>query len=616
MRFFLILFLGFFLALAACTPRNEARRAFAPDAPECAGIVRALGPMNNERAGEQAAAAGCYLQRHILPDPDTRPAARPALFAAPAPVDAPPQGWTAYAATSGAPLADPAGYTLAFVEIGDNGKLLVPGQLPTLKSHLARQKARGWQNVVVAFVHGWRHDASIGDRDVQKLRTLLGYTRAALNTRCVQEGTYCNAALTGVFLGWRGRSFAEPLLTADGGFSPFVIGAFPTIWDRKDQSAAHAGLALSVLRGVESELHLNPGNNRADKMLIFGHSLGGNMLANAVEPPMLDAIQRHPLPPQGRDGRKMAPVLGDLVVLINPASEATHWTSLQRELRRKSGMEDPQNWLTATVDDNGTPRIDPERWRKLAPWRRMFPIDQRPVYISLTATDNWLTANPTRRVAYDSATGFLFPLAQGVAGKKGEERRTIGHLRPDYAPGSRKVLSGPPVGASHEFSVNQGTGERASYKSAGKVETSWCDPAAGWLRDVRDDQLAQGWTFGDGWDYGLTPSEAEARLTAAQNIARGINGASVQWRHALNLRGRANLWSVVPGRAPIWNVRALDTAVREHGKYVNYPMWCAINQLVLDDVVAPRPADQGLLDDLWMEEAVMDYAPPPRPVPE
>ncbi len=595
MRFLLM----FLLALAACTPRNQAHRAFAPDAVECAGVTRVLGVSNNERRGENAAASGCYLQRHLLPAPETRPNSRPD------------QGWQTLATQSGAPLADPAGYHLAFVEIGDDGQMLIAGQLPALTQHLAGQKAAGRQNVVVAFVHGWRHDASIGDRDVQKLRTLLGYSRAALNTRCIQEGSYCNAALTGVFVGWRGRSFAEPLLTADGGFSPFALGAFPTVWDRKEKSGQHAGRALQILRGVEGALTLKQGSATADKMLVFGHSFGGNMLANAMEQPMLDAIRRHPMPPQGRDGAQMRPVLGDLVVLINPASESRHWTSMQRALRAKSGMDDPQNWLTAAVDADGTTRVDPDRWRQLAPWRRMFPMDQRPVYISITATDNWLTRNPTRRVAYDAATGALFPLAQKLAGKKGEATRTIGHLRPQYASGQRKVLTGPPVGATHEFSVNQGTGQRASYKLSAQVETSWCDPAAGWLRATRDDQIAQGWSFGDGWDYGLDPDAAASRLTAAENIARGVNPASVQWRHSLNLRGRPNLWSVVPGRAPIWNVRALDTAVREHGEYVNYPLWCAINQLVLDDVVTVRPRDQDLLDDMWMEEAVADYSPPP-----
>jgi hypothetical protein len=130
------------------------------------------------------------------------------------------------------------------------------------------------------------------------------------------------------------------------------------------------------------------------------------------------------------------------------------------------------------------------------------------------------------------------------------------------------------------------------------------------LLDVRQDQTAQGWSFGDGWDYGLTPDQAEARLTAAENVARGHNPASVQWRHSLNLNGRPGLWSVAQGRSPFWNVRVLDTAVREHAGYVNYPLWCALNQLVLDDVTTPRPADPALLEDLWMEEAVAGYDGP------
>jgi hypothetical protein len=39
---------------------------------------------------------------------------------------------------------------------------------------------------------------------------------------------------------------------------------------------------------------------------------------------------------------------------------------------------------------------------------------------------------------------------------------------------------------------------------------------------------------------------------------------------------------------PFWNVRALATAVSGHGGYVTTPLICAINQLVLDNIVA-RP---------------------------
>ena len=194
MRFLLM----FLLALAACTPRNQAHRAFAPDAVECAGVTRVLGVSNNERRGENAAAAGCYLQRHLLPAPETRPNSRPE------------QSWQTLASQSGAPLADPAGYHLAFVEIGDDGQMLIAGQLPALTQHLAGQKAAGRQNVVVAFVHGWRHDASIGDRDVQKLRTLLGYSRAALNTRCIQEAAIATPPSRGCLSAGAGAHSPNP----------------------------------------------------------------------------------------------------------------------------------------------------------------------------------------------------------------------------------------------------------------------------------------------------------------------------------------------------------------------------------------------------------------------
>ena len=72
-------------------------------------------------------------------------------------------------------------------------------------------------------------------------------------------------------------------------------------------------------------------------------------------------------------------------------------------------------------------------------------------------------------------------------------------------------------------------------------------------------------------------------------MAAGRNPASVQWRHSLWLPYQKNRISVASSRSPFWNVRALDTAIKDHHGWVSYPMWCAINQLVLDDVTARRP---------------------------
>jgi hypothetical protein len=589
----LVIVFGLGALLAGCTDPQKSYRNIGPENALCDRLFQ-LGPDNAERSGNDAKAAPCYLQEHQVPAPKV---SRGADATGDLPLD-----WAQMAAQAGAPLQGADRYHLSFVEMADSGVLHRPEQLDNLAKHLQSEAGAGRQNYVFTFVHGWRHDAAPGDRDVKKFRVLLGYTRSFLNTRCVERGEYCNASLTGVFVSWRGRAFAEPVLAAEGNFNPLALLAAPTFFGRKAQSEAHASgqapLLDKILARIEANLKLDQANPRADKMLIFGHSFGGNMLATMLEARAIKAIKAHP-PGNASGGKVMPPLAGDMVVLINPASEAAKWTSLQREMRATFGMDDADNYITAAK--NGA--TDPTRYRHLAAWRRQFPQSQRPTYIAITSTDNWPRSKLARALDFDTPTGVFFPFAQGLAGKRSpEERNTIGHLEPRYHPDTLNILDGPPVGTTHELSVNAKPARAARYRHASDPDLAWCDAANGWLAQVRKDQRALGWSHGDAWDYGLTYAEAEQKLVAAENIARGRNPASVQWRHGLNTAAKDGLWSVVPGNAPFWNVRTKDNAVRNHAGYQNYPLWCALNQLVLDDVTSQRILDENVREVLQAEE--------------
>ena len=69
-----------------------------------------------------------------------------------------------------------------------------------------------------------------------------------------------------------------------------------------------------------------PDGRDTTTLIVAGHSLGGNMLATGLKDDVLKAVRRH------RFGETLPPVLGNLVVLINPASEASKWTAIQREV--------------------------------------------------------------------------------------------------------------------------------------------------------------------------------------------------------------------------------------------------------------------------------------------
>ncbi len=470
-------------------------------------------------------------------------------------------------------IAHPNTYTLSFVEMPETKKeLLDPRQLNDL---VARLKGKQ-QDVVMVYVHGWRHDADIGNGNVLKFRTMLGYTRSALNARCVETGKYCNSKLTGVYLSWRGRSFRES--TEDNASFPGTIGAVPTVWGRKKQSEK---LALGpvfgrTLEAIREPLTLRSGDASADKMLVIGHSFGGNMLATYLKPKIVtEILHGH------THGTQMKPPLGDLVVLLNPASEATNWTEIQRAMREKYEIPDKVNWVSNLHD------ADAPNAAKVRKWKKMFPRSQRPTYVSITATKDWNKAEmknrPDAPSKYDKATGQLFPISRYVTFRFGNEKaRAIGHLTPEYElyqhprGGRFYRIAGPPVGTSHEFVVNSGKGADTRYEASGSPKLAYCGSHDGWLREA---QARSGFAAYENWDSGSNKGKA---------LLRNMKGGELQIRNALFASGKENrrAESVAQGTSPFWNMRALDTAVFNHAGFMNFVTLCGINLLWLDNATA------------------------------
>ncbi|UYV36027.1 hypothetical protein N4R57_13375 [Rhodobacteraceae bacterium D3-12] len=510
----------------------------------------------------------------------------------------PDENWAALADVNARPLQRSDEYDLAFVELADDGSLDLPWQLKAVKGYLDRLDKAGVQNYVVAYVHGWRHNAELRDGDIRKFRRMLAYSRAALNTRCVADGTYCNAAVTGVFIGWNGQRVKEgpsdinPDAGAPTGLESIAPGL--TFWNRWDVSCRLGGGrrncagAVSknfksplqmVLGELQGELRLRQGDARADKFLIFGHSMGGNMLSEALRGPAVAKINAH-VP-----GRKMTPLVGDLVVLLNPAAEATAWAGIQRAERAKAELSGNNRLTCWAREGDAAQACSPSERQALAEWYRLYPLDQRPIYVSLTSAANWGTLKAKdREVKHDTATGQIFPFAKKVEGKQTRERIVaIGHYTPDYA--SQLELRGPAEGTSHEVAVLEGAvGKRARYlsryRNAANPEASWCQPADGWLRETRE-TWTQGGTVAN-WDTSYLGDGS--RKVSEPNIGGPLNKARIQWRQGMNLQGNNGALSVSPGTSPFWNARALDTAIKGHAGWANYATWCALNQMVLDDV--------------------------------
>ena len=221
----------------------------------------------------------------------------------------------------------------------------VISQLDVLKAHLSTGR-----NFVIVFIHGWRHDAEIGDNNVADLRLYAAHEARFIRERCATEPSFCDVKVTAIYVGWRGARVDEQGLKDDFGAAIGgtlgQLSAGATLFDRKPVAEAIAPGAISALRSIETVLAPAGGEPR-NRMIVVGHSLGGDMLATGLEDDLVKAVRRH------KPGEMLPPVLGDLVVLVNPAAEATKWTTVQREVWARTAFHTgPNTSVEDVVRDN------------------------------------------------------------------------------------------------------------------------------------------------------------------------------------------------------------------------------------------------------------------------
>src|SRR5258708_6831915 len=194
----------------------------------------------------------------------------------------------------------PIGFYLSFLEFQESGRLvekaidrsvLEHSQLEVLEDNLGKQK----KNYVLVFIHGWRHDARIGDANVANARIYAAYAASALDYRCKTTGKDCDYTVTAVFIGWRGARVNERAIEAfadrnlgflgSGVTKLFsgVVGGFPallTLFDRKPISERIAPSVIASLRHVDRLLKKrNADASAADRLIVIGHSLVGILMA-------------------------------------------------------------------------------------------------------------------------------------------------------------------------------------------------------------------------------------------------------------------------------------------------------------------------------------------------
>ena len=281
---------------------------------------------------------------------------------------------------------------LYFVEFDDQGLLYPPGRpefgagachIEALMADLSELAKKGGLSILV-YVHGWKHNASDSNIDVEAFRLLL--RDADLVERAKEARSGKRHRVVGVYVAWRGKSLdlPEPLLSL-------------SFWDRK-QTAQHVAVGESRalfarLRAFQVTQNGGPAiagttdpSEKKVLMILMGHSFGGLILYSAVAQSLINSLYEASA---SADGKKIVPRFADMIIVANPAVEALRYTPLHR-----------------------------------AATGNTYDRYQSPIFVSVTSTADWAT-----RIAFPAGR-YISTVFQTHASDEEREanRNTIGHV--------------------------------------------------------------------------------------------------------------------------------------------------------------------------------------------
>jgi hypothetical protein len=262
--------------------------------------------------------------------------------------------------------------------------------------------------LIIVFVHGWKHDASSDDSNVMEFRRELE-----------RLGRDTEQRIVGLYVGWRGASVYGSDIAKDATFfarkaaaervSQGSVRELLSFVGALQRSRSTAGGECSITdstralpidgahrrpsgksppspnlgeeslprdgKSGQAGHYPPPSPNYAIHTIFIGHSFGGLILYEALGPRMLDELVeddlfvRDKLSAETRSG-------ADLVILVNPAIEASRFEPLYRAIRERNvgEYEAPRLiMITSKSDDatrlafplsrwfSGNSRADPER---------------------------------------------------------------------------------------------------------------------------------------------------------------------------------------------------------------------------------------------------------------
>jgi len=213
--------------------------------------------------------------------------------------------------------------TVGIVEFDDQGQLQDRKLADAVLAHARSLAGPNRALTIVAFAHGWNHNALAGDANLRSFVAMLEDLDCAevkfdFYNRNPEpaETSSCSGgpqrATMGIYLGWHGQSWREPLHV----FS---------FWARKataerigERGAAEILYRLSEIRNGASDSD----GEAKNRLVIVGHSFGGSLVYSAAAHAIQSSLEKLAIEPRAR------PRFADTLIVINPAFEAQRAESL------------------------------------------------------------------------------------------------------------------------------------------------------------------------------------------------------------------------------------------------------------------------------------------------
>ena len=290
-------------------------------------------------------------------------------------------------------------FQLLFLEFDDQGSLFSRAPLELLIETLRKEAERpeAPRLTLVLFAHGWKNDARLCNRNACCFRTLL--SRIAADARMVEarsKGAIGPSRTIGIFVGWRGLSAMVP---------PFRALSFYA--RKRAAQTIGQGELVEVLTFLDRyQKHLNERDPKRCRLVIMGHSFGGAMIYSAVANVLKTRIVDAQVKTRVSGSDEPIVGFGDLVVLANPAFEASLYQPFQELMDRSPSVSRTQLPVLVILssETDTTTRVFFKIGRTLATlFQRTGPRSPRPMLVTTVGNyDPFVTHHATTSVAGSS----------------------------------------------------------------------------------------------------------------------------------------------------------------------------------------------------------------------